>query len=202
MTNATMDPLTALWIDSNVPHAYRSFSEELVKIAGVKVSEIDEWFEGLPKRQMKPDGVPQHPDFGQSLFINGEYHLGKTRFVIGTMVTECLQHRKRFRWTEVVDYLEAQKVTMEINDPESPELHAALRFVDRAKSSYFLILDEVGEERYSAWTDDTLLRLLKGRFKAGHPTVIITQLTRSEWLSRYSRPLTAFIEKNCRRITV
>ncbi|GAA3375565.1 hypothetical protein [Streptomyces racemochromogenes] len=91
---------------------------------------------------------------------------------------------------------------MEINDAESPELHAALRSVGEAKSSYFLILDEVGEERYSAWTDDTLLRLLKARFKSGHPTVIITQLTKSEWTGRYSRPLTAFVEKNCRRITL
>ncbi|MER6213625.1 hypothetical protein ABT213_06150 [Streptomyces sp. NPDC001674] len=201
--NPVMDPMKALWLGTNVPAKYRTFSEDKVKISDDAVREIDSWFEELPERQKKKtDGVAEHPDYGQSLFISGDYHVGKTRFMIACVAEECLKSRKRFRWTEAVDYLDAQKVLMDIDDGGAPELHTAMQAIENARTAYFLVLDEVGEERYSDWVDDSLLRLLRGRFKNGRPTVIITQLDKPEWLSIYSRPLTAFVEKNCRRIAL
>ncbi|MFI5638286.1 ATP-binding protein [Streptomyces goshikiensis] len=202
MENATMDRRKAVWLATGVPQAYRSFSEAKVTLPEGKAKEIADWFEGIPERQRKVEEIPQHPDYGQSLWINSDYHMGKTRFVIAAMFEHCLKYRKAFRWTEAVDYIDAQRLAMATDDDESSGLHRALQAVEAAKSTYFLILDEIGEERYSDWVDNELLRLVKARFKAGRPTVLITQLTQSEWKSTYSSPLTAFVQKNCHRISI
>lgn len=109
------------------------------------------------------------------LLICGDVGVGKTHLAVAILST-AFRKGISAAMVYIPDLL--AELRKEMQDDEKKGL------ADKVRSRRFLVLDDLGAEKASEWTEQELARLINYRYENMLPTVITTNLTRKELIEK------------------
>ena len=114
--------------------------------------------------------------------LHGRVGVGKS--IIGAwIVRQCAVHRKVGRMHTVAGLMQSQKNWFNTPNTQRPSP------IENAISAYFLVLDELVAEQGSLYDNTQIEQILKERYDAQRPTLIITNIVGSRLHEVVANPI-------------
>jgi len=133
---------------------------------------------GVPKRYLHAEcdlgGYPQSVASGRSLYVHGPYGSGKTFFA-------CALAKRLVDMGVSVRFENSRHLMTEIQGIFGGRSTDAL---DRAHNCRVLVLDDLGKEQATEFAISMLYELVDGRYMQGKPTVVTSNFSRGELMTR------------------
>lgn len=129
------------------------------------------------------------------LLLSGPPGRGKTHLAVGVMRTVLSLHNVGGMFAVVPEVMDRLKATYD-EDTRTETTEAVLGQLTEVA---LLTLDDLGAERSTPWAQEQLFKIVDGRYRAGRPTIITTNLETAaideRVLSRIGdREVTEFVE--------
>lgn len=203
----SVDDIGFLWIGTGLPRrTHDTHLHDLMEADGAptELAAVAQWLQELPAQQAVSKAlVPvDRSRFGQGLLLTGLPGRGKTA-AAAAVACEVRRGGKSVYFTRWADFVQQSRdlygrLAKGVSAPE--ELSRALHAADRVRTSFLVVLDDVGQERITdtGYGTELLESTLRERYDDGRPTIVTTNLTSQQWTSRYSGPLRSFIGQACR----
>lgn len=141
------------------------------------------------------------PDMGLGLLLDGAPGAGKTtracklvRDLISSMPTTGTRTRRLVYFTRFDGLVRLEKSTFgEAGDPQAERILAGIiGDADEMSIVRLLVLDDLGKEYKTNFTERIFENVLRARYDAGLPTVITTNLPLSRWAETYGPSVESF----------
>lgn len=212
---------------SNIPHRFIGMGPEDVEArTGKWAPEIDDWLEDvLDGKVVKAIGGLGTTGVG--LLFDGEAGLGKTTHS-ALCLTELVRRlpednelRKLFGYksedfgpaTRVVyymtvpDFMSRKKAMIDAEQEQRREMALQMDgFHGRSKMDHLnvrvLVLDDLGKELTSEYNVAGFDELLRTRYDKGLPTIVTTNLDRSQWRAKYGDAMGSFVFEAFTRVII
>lgn len=129
-----------------------------------------------------------NPNDGKSLYI-WSHALGSGKTMTACAIANALIANWDVMFTTSGDMFSRIRATFDKKDGSSDKLISKLKECD------LLILDDIGVEKMSAWTDETMYSLINDRYLSNKPAVYTSNLAPDEL--GYNRRIIDRIKANC-----
>jgi DNA replication protein DnaC len=121
----------------------------------------------------------EHKFQGNGLYIWGQCGTGKTHLAYA-IANALLERKVNVKFAEIVDLLGKARSTFNGNKPSDDEY----AIIGEYANAELLILDDLGSEKASEWTLQTLYAIVNARYANSRPTVITSNMA-LETLRKY-----------------
>lgn len=203
-----IEPKTGFqWIGTGLPRRLHGVVlDDLISsgAAPEPLRAVAAWYAGLAEQQSVNGALlPNHPErYGQGLLLTGMPGTGKTTTAAG-VACEVRRDGKSVFFTRWADHVQIARdvVSRFSSDGADPlETQRSLHALNRVNNAFVVVLDAVGEERVTdtGFGTELLDNTLRGRYDAGKPTIVTSNLTSEQWTNRYSGPMRSFLTQACR----
>ncbi|MBD0734080.1 ATP-binding protein [Streptomyces sp. CBMA29] len=195
-----------LWIGTGLPRRTHGLVLDVLREddrAPDALDAVASWLHGLAAQQRVDQAhIPVFPgEFGRGLLLTGMPGTGKTT-AAAAAACEVRRSGKSVYFTRWADHVDRARDLHSrlLRDANPEEVSAAMRAVQRVQEAFLAVLDDVGQERVTdtGFGVELLESTLRGRYDAGKPTIVTSNLSSARWTSRYSSPLRSFITQACR----
>lgn len=202
-----MDPDVARWIGTGIPPSMRGLSFEDVEKLGSQAEALKKarfYVDGYRQQQAENwRGDPkQRFTYGRGLFFGGAPGTGKTTLAIATACELRRRWGVSVYFARYSDHIQRERqINLASYDTDPEQLSRWTYSVDRVYDAQVVVLDDIGHEHSTAsrFAEDTLERIVRGRYSNGQPTILTTNLTGEGMQERYSKALRSFLDQATRR---
>jgi DNA replication protein DnaC len=207
--HVTMDPEKARWLGTGIPQALRGITLDDIEEMGGRPEQLKtvrDWVDQLPVQQQRDpsSNIPVHRMiFGRGLRMFGGPGTGKTTMAIAAACQVRINYKKSVYFTRFPTYIDTLRSVMHATqNTDHEQLSRWCSTVDSVESAHVVVLDDVGHEHRtdSKYAEDVLHDLVRRRYEAGNPTIILTNLTGPQWIERYSPAFASFMTQATLRV--
>lgn len=113
---------------------------------------------------------------GRGLYLAGDVGTGKTMLAVGIMMELMHKHKVPTLFTTVPDLLDNMRKDIASDEDEE--------YIGRVKRAEVLIMDDLGAERLTEWSEERLFVIINHRYRASLPTIYTTNVGPDETANR------------------
>jgi DNA replication protein DnaC len=226
----TLSPIKKHWLlrNSNIPRRFLGLEpDDLRKRSGDFPEVITDWLDdavnGRIIKQVGGLGTT-----GVGLLFDGGPGLGKTthavvslmefvrrlpqsdddiRALLGVRIDDYGMHFRPVYYMTFPEFLSRKKALIDASNEDKAEMHREMEgFHGRAKEDWLnvrvLVLDDLGKEYNSNYTDASFDEILRARYDKALPTIITTNVPREDWTRVYKEAMGSFAYEAFHRVRI
>jgi DNA replication protein DnaC len=227
---ADLSPIKRHWLirSSNIPSRFIGIGRErIISDLGSYPKQIDSWIdmvnEGLVIKKVGGLGTT-----GVGILMDGSPGLGKTTHAVSVLQEliralpdDDAEARKILHYIgddyglaarpiyylTFPEFMARKKALIDASEDERQELNREMDgFHGRAKEDWLnvrvLVLDDLGKEYGSKYTDASFDEILRSRYDKGLPTIITTNVRLEDWGDKYSQAMESFAHEAFVRLSI